>query len=193
MQFKTLVEKNRSYRRFDESVKIDRQTLIDLIDLARHTASAANFQPLKYIFSFTPESNALVFESLGWAGYLPDWPGPGQGERPTAYIVVLKDTKIQCTWADIDSGIAIQTMLLGAVEQGLGGVIFGNVKKKELKLSFSIPDDLEVLLVLALGKPIEKIVLEDVAAGGSIKYYREPDGTHHVPKWKLNDIIVDTI
>lgn len=190
MDFKVLVEKNRSYRRFDESKSIDKSTLADLVDLARHTASAANLQPLKYYLSNTSETNARVFDAIGWAGYLPEWPGPESGERPTGYIVVLRDTKIQGTWAGIDAGIAIQTMLLGAVARGLGGVMFGNIKKKELKTALGLPDDLEVLLVLALGTPIEKIVLEDVEAGGSIKYYRDPDRTHHVPKRKLKDIII---
>ena len=191
MDFKTLVDKNRSYRRFDASKEIARSTLIELVDLARHTPSAANQQPLKYFLSCTADMNAKVFESLGWAGGLPEWPGPDVGERPTGYIVILQDKEIGIGWAGVDAGIAVQTMLLGAVDRGLGGVMFGNIRKKQLREILPIPETLDVFLVLALGVPVEKIVLEDVGDDGSVKYYREPDMTHHVPKRKLEEIIIE--
>ncbi len=190
MDFKALVERNRSYRRFDGSRPIEVDTLTELVDLARHAPSAGNMQPLKYILSSSEESNARVFAAIGWAGYLPEWPGPEPEERPTGYIIMLCDTKIGGSWATTDAGIAVQTMLLGAVDRGLGGVMFGNIRKMQLKESFSIADDLNILLVLALGTPIEKVVLEDVGVDGSIKYYREPDMTHHVPKRPLEEIII---
>jgi nitroreductase len=192
MEFRTLVETNRSYRRFDASKPIAEATLTELVDLARHTPSAGNMQPLKYILSHTPETNSLVFDALGWAGYLPEWPGPGPEERPTGYIVMLLDTEIGGSWASTDAGIAVQTMLLAAVDKGLGGVMFGNIRKKKLRESLSIPESLDIFLVLALGTPVEKIVLKDVGADGSIKYYRDPDMTHHVPKRALADIIVSS-
>jgi nitroreductase len=166
-------------------------TLAELVDLARHTPSAGNVQPLKYFLSSTPESNAKVFDSLGWASYLPDWPGPDADERPTGYIVILNDSSIGTSWSPTDAGIAAQTMLLGAVEKGLGGVMFGNIRKDRLRESFSIPAELEILLVIALGTPVEEIVIEDVGEDGSIKYYRDADGVHHVPKRKREDLIFE--
>ena len=192
MEFRTLVETNRSYRRFDASKPIAEATLTELVDLARHTPSAGNMQPLKYILSHTPETNSQVFDAIGWAAYLPDWPGPGPEERPTGYIIMLVDTEIGGSWAPTDAGIAVQTMLLAAVDKGLGGVMFGNIRKKKLRESLDIPESLDIFLVLALGTPVEKIVLKDVGADGSIKYYRDPDMTHHVPKRALADIVVSS-
>jgi nitroreductase len=191
MKFKGLVEKNRSYRRFRASREIDEKTLLDLVDLARMTPSAANRQPLKYVLSCTPDSNAKVFETLGWAASLPDWPGPDPEERPSAYIIVLVDKEISDA-AGNDVGIASQTILLGAVDKGLGGCMLGNVKKNHLSESLGIPDRYEIQLVIALGVPVEKVVLEGLPADGSTKYHRDEKMTHYVPKRSLEEIIIKT-
>ncbi len=184
-----LVAKNRSCRRFYQETSIEANTLRELVDLGRYCASAANLQPLKYILSCTPEENELIFAHLAWAGYLKSWDGPPQGERPSAYIMVLCDTTIAKS-ADCDHGIASQTILLGAVEKGLAGCMIGSVKRKELREAFSIPEHLEILLVLALGKPKETIVIDTVESDGDIKYWRDDKDVHHVPKRSLDEIIV---
>ena len=102
-----LILKNRSYRKFDQKAKLDKETLEELVDLARCSPSAANLQPLKYILSWEADRNTLIFEHVAWAGYLQDWPGPAENERPTGYIIVLGDTDISKT-VDCDHGIACQ-------------------------------------------------------------------------------------
>jgi nitroreductase len=180
MEMNDLVTRCRSYRRFDARVPVEESTLRGLVSLARHVPSAANRQPLKYVLSSAAEWNARIFDTLAWAAYL-TWPGPDPAERPTAYIVILLDTNISQA-ADVDVGIAAQTILLGATAQGLGGCMFGALKRESLARVLSLPPHLPIQLVIALGKPVERVVLEDLPAGGSIKYYRDPDGTHHVPK-----------
>jgi nitroreductase len=184
-----LIIKNRSYRRFYQDAAIDRGILEELIDLARLSSSSANKQPLKYILSCDPEKNALIFRHLAWAGYLKDWSGPPQGERPAAYIVVLGDTRISESFG-CDHGIAAQSILLGAVEKGFGGCIVGSVKRVELSELLNIPSHLQILLVIALGKPKEKVVIENLGPDGDITYWRDENGVHHVPKRPLNEIIV---
>ncbi|MDF1535852.1 MAG: nitroreductase family protein [bacterium] len=184
-----LVERNRSYRRFDESRKIGEDLLRELVDLARMAPSRANLQPLKYILSFKPETNDLIFPHLAWAGYLKDWPGPGKGERPAAYIVILRDTVIS-TAELCDHGIAAQTILLGAAERGLGGVMMDNIDRDLLLKALKVPSHLKILLVLALGKPVEDVRMDPVGADGDMKYWRDEEGVHHVPKRSLEEIIV---
>jgi nitroreductase len=184
-----LVIENRSYRRFYQDVPISLDTLKELIDLARLSASGANRQPLKYILSCEPQKNALIFQYLGWAGYYTDWPGPPEGERPTAHIIILGDTRIHTNFF-CDHGIAAQTILLGAREKGLGGVMHNGVKRDELRKALEIPEYFEILLVLSLGKPREKVVLETVGADGDVKYWRDSEAVHHVPKRRLDDIII---
>jgi len=187
--FKDLVKENRSCRRFDNSHKIDKKTLRELVNLARNCASAANMQPLKYVICCDEDKNKEIFSCLGWAAYLNDWKGPVQEERPSAYIVILGDHRISDKfWCD--HGISAQTMLLGARSMGLGGTMFSTINIKKLKASLNIADHLEPKLVVALGKPVEKILVEEVNDGGDIKYWRDENLVHHVPKRKLNDLII---
>jgi len=184
-----LVKENRSYRRFYEDHAVAPETLKELVNLARMSASGANLQPLKYILSCDPSKNADIFSCLAWAGYLKDWPGPAEGERPAAYIVILGDTSISES-AGCDHGIAAQTILLGAREKGLAGCMLGSIDRNALRDSLNIPSQLKILFVLAIGKPREQVVLEIVGSDSSIRYWRDNEGIHHVPKRKLEDIIV---
>jgi nitroreductase len=188
MEFQQIVRACRSYRRFDESVPVGGQTLRDLVALARMTPSALNKQPLKYFLSSDAGMNARIFPTLAWAGYLTDWPGPPAGERPAAYIVVLLDTTISQA-ADTDAGIVAQTILLGAVQAGLGGCMIANVRRQELAAVLGLPDHLKIVMAIALGRPVEKVTLEDLPAGGSVKYYRDAGAGHHVPKRALDELI----
>jgi len=186
--FENLIRKNRSYRRFLESEEISRDTLRGLVNLARLSASAANLQPLKYILVTEPARKNLVFPCLSWAGYIKDWPGPAEGQRPSAYIILLGDTEITRGFG-CDHGIAAQSILLGAVEQGLGGCIVGSIGRDRLREGLNIPRRYEILLVIALGRPSEKVVIEE--AKGDIKYWRDEKGVHHVPKRPLEEIILE--
>lgn len=187
--FSELVKANRSCRRFDGSHRIDGQALKDLVNLARHCASAANMQPLKYITCSDEEKNAQIYSCLGWAAYLKDWKGPVESERPTGYIVIMGDTHIAKNfWCD--HGIAAQTILLGARTMGLGGCMFGAINIKKLKSFLDIGDHLEVKLVVALGKPVEVIQIDDLDKNGNIKYWRDENQVHHVPKRLLDDLII---
>jgi len=189
MDFKDLAKKNRSYRRFDENFVIGHELLVELIELSRLAASGRNAQPLKYYLSNDRATNESIFSTLEWAGYLKNW-RPGPGERPTAYIVVLLDRRITDNFY-CDDGIAMQNILLGAVEKGLGGCIIRTINKPKLKALLDVPQHLEVIDIVALGKPIEKIVLTDVGEDGNIKYHRDEAGVHYVPKRTTDELIVN--
>ncbi len=189
-KIRELIERNRSYRRFDEARKLTKDVLLQLIDNARISSSAANRQPLKYIISCTDVKNKSIFPFLKWAGYLKDWNGPVEGERPTAYIIMVHDKEIgnNVWW---DHGIAAENILLSAVEMGLGGCMLGAIDKNGLKKALGLEEQYEVLMVIALGKPAEKVVLEEIGNDGDIKYYRDGSEVHHVPKRSLDEIIIE--
>ena len=189
MDIRKLVKKNRSYRRFHEDQPVSGGLLKELVDTARFVPSAANRQPLRYIISNDPRTNAGIFPALSWAGYIQDWSGPRKGRRPPAYIVILADTGLR-EYSGCDHGIAAQTILLGAAEKGLGGCIIGLIQKERLRDKLNIPDDMKILLVLALGKPAEEVVVEKPGPEGDIRYYRDEEGIHHVPKRSLSDVLI---
>jgi nitroreductase len=184
-----LIKKNRSCRRFYQDHSINIEMLNQLVNLARLSASAANLQPLRYILSCDASINSEIFSCLTWAAYLKDWAGPAAGERPSAYIIILGDTELtKDFWCD--HGIAAQSILLGAREKGLAGCIIGLINKERLKKVLSIESRYRIMLVLAIGKPKEKAVIEKIGADGDIKYWRDENQIHHIPKRELQDIII---
>ncbi len=187
---KELVTRNRSFRRFDQSSRISEAQLLSWVELGRLSASGANLQPLKYFISTDESQNALIFPTLAWAGYLKDWDGPSEGERPTAYIVILGDLEISKNFG-VDHGIASQSILLGAAEEGYGGCMIASIKRDALREVLELDNQYEILLVLALGKPMESVKLAPIPPDGSIKYWRDEKGVHYVPKRTLNEIVLN--
>jgi nitroreductase len=186
---KDLILRNRSYRRFYGAEPISFDQLCEWVDLARNSASARNAQPLKYWLSAEVALNAGIFENLAWAGYLTNWPGPEEGERPSAYIVMLRDNQIPGNYL-CDDGIASQSILLGATEAGFGGCIIHAVNRGKLRSLLGLPENLEIVQVIALGKPKESVVLEEMK-NEDVKYWRDENQVHHVPKRSLEEIIVN--
>lgn len=181
---------NRSYRRFKEGHRIKEKTLLKLVNLARQSASGANLQPLKFILSNTEEKNALIFPTLSWAGYLKEWAGPIEGERPSAYIILLGDMELAKSF-QYDAGITSQSITLGAAELGLGACLIGSIKRDSLRTALSVPERYEILLVIALGKPGESVIVEEIGEDGEIKYWRDENDVHHVPKRGLEEMILE--
>ena len=183
-----LIFKNRSFRRFHQDVTISESDLLEMVENARLTPSGRNAQTLRYVLSNTPEMNALIFPTLAWAGYLTDWGGPKEGERPSAYIVLLNDDALSKTYF-CDHGIVSLAILLTAIEKGYGGCIIAMVNRDALRDALNIPENYSIVQVIALGKPAETVVIEPMI-DGDIKYWRDPQGVHHVPKRSLDEIIV---
>lgn len=187
-----LVRRNRSYRRFVQREKVELGLLLRWVDLGRLAPSARNQQPLKYMISNDPSVNGKIFPHIAWAGALKDWPGPFEGERPSAYVAVLHDTGIpeadDMMWCDV--GLACQNILLGAVEDGYGGCLIGAFNKDQVAGVLGIGLRYRPLLLIALGKPLENVTLEPLVKDGDITYYRDQRGTHHVPKRSMEELVV---
>lgn len=188
-----IIAKTRTFRRFKESERIGTNTLEELIDLARMGGSARNCQPWQYMLVNTPEICSRIYPYLGWAGYLSDWKGPVEGERPSAYIICLLNRnwlKGSDEEAQFDLGIATQNILLGAMEQRIGGCRIGAFNPK-LENEFELPSHLQISLVLALGKPKETVIVEACNDDEDIKYWRDDSGVHHVPKRNLESCLIE--
>jgi nitroreductase len=189
MEVTELIEKNRSCRRFRENEPVDRKLLERLVNLARLSPSGGNKQPLKFIIENSPEKNSMIFPHLSWAGYIRDWKGPEEGERPSAYIIILHDSELSET-SGVDHGIAAQSILLGAVDAGLRGCIIGSVDRDSLSSELELEERYRILLVISLGFPGEEVRLEETGQDGDIRYWRDEQGIHHVPKRPLEELIL---
>jgi len=189
MKFSDLVLINRSYRRFDQMVRIPKELLTEFVGLARISPSPANLQALKFWLVSDEEECEQVFKNVRFGGYFKDWSGPLEGEKPSAYIIILGDKSIKPLF-EIDAGIAAQTMLLGAAEQGFGGCMVKAFKRESLREALGLAENLEIVLVIALGKPAEINVIEDYDEAKGVEYYRDAEDVHHVPKRTLDELIV---
>ena len=190
--FKELLKSDRSYRRFNENHPVDREMLLRLVELTRYCASGRNLQPMKYYIVNDLETCDKIFPLLKWAVYLTDWDGPEKGERPTAYLIQCLDMSLTKNYL-CDDGIQLQAITLGAVAEGLGCCIIKSFNTVKLKDVLNLADNLEPLYVIAIGKPIEKIVIEDMDSMDKrdIRYYRTADGIHRVPKRALEELIIN--
>lgn len=188
---KDLVEKNRSYRRYYQDRHIEMATLQELVDLARLSASGMNRQVLRFILCNDRETNEKINDTLTWAGYLKGWNSPPDGEKPSAFIVIVREKSSVSTAHD--EGIAAQSILLGAVEKGLGGCMIGSINKASLSRVLNLEDKFQILLVIAIGVPKEQVVIETIGASGDVRYWRDESQTNHVPKRPLDNIILSTI
>ena len=188
-----LVIENRSYRSFDESKKLGREDLMDLADTARLCASAVNRQPLKYRLVYERDEVEEVLSYTHWAGLLPDVKLPPDGHHPTAFILICCDTTVTAEpkSADTDCGIAAQTILLMAAEQGFGGCMLGAFDREKTAMALRIPKKLSPMLLIALGVPDETVFLCELPESGSTDYFRDKAGLHFVPKRSLDDVIVE--
>ncbi|HHE31110.1 MAG TPA: nitroreductase family protein [Chlorobaculum parvum] len=189
MKFRELVTRSRSIRRFDEGAEVSAATLRELVELACYVPSAGNRQSLRFLLVTGDEMLDAVLPCLKWAGYLEAWSGPEPGERPTAALVMLCRNE-DLPGAACDSGIAAQTIMLGAAEKELGGCIVAAIDHERLMASLGIPDAWTVLMVIALGKPAETVVIDQIELGDSIRYWRDEHGIHHVPKRQVDELIV---
>lgn len=180
---------DRSIRRFDATRRIDDDVLRKLIGLTRYCASGRNLQPLRYRMVNNENECALLFPHLSWAGYLTDWNGPEQEERPVAYLVQCLDTNLTKNCL-CDDGLQLQAITLGATALGIGACIIKSFNPSKIKSTLSLSSHLEPLYILALGYPKETVVLEAISSPTDIKYFRTSDKIHHVPKRSVEDLIV---
>jgi nitroreductase len=187
-----LITRTRTFRRFEQDKKINRQLVEELLNLARLGGSARNCQPWQYAIVADADDCEKIFPHLGWAGYLSDWKGPDPGEQPSAYILCILNRdwlKGSDKEAHFDLGIATQNLLLGAMEKGIGGCRIGAFSPKLAEI-FALDDHQELALVVALGYPAEEVVIE-ASEAGNIKYWRDENSVHHVPKRELDEILTE--
>jgi nitroreductase len=190
-EFEGLAAASRSFRRYDGSL-MGEGDLRALVAAARLAPSGNNLQVVRFRLVTGTLGCATTFSHLHWAGLLRDWDGPAAGERPGGYVIVCLPERLAANPVRlIDVGIAAQTMALAARARGLGCCMLRNFDAA-LAADLALPDDLTPVLVLAVGVPVEHVVLEDVGASGEhgLAYWRETDGSHHVPKLSVGELLV---
>ncbi len=187
MNIEEAIYKRRTIRRYRQD-PIPSDILKKLIDYARVAPMARNVQGLEFVIVENSEIKEKLFQLIKFAGSLPeDQRTPEPGREPTAYIIVLVNTEIKPSFFDFDVGAAVENILLGAVKYGLGSCWMANIKVRKIKSLLEVPEQYQVKHVISLGYPDEESFMEPYE--DSYKYWRNPDGTMHVPKRDLEDVI----
>ena len=190
-QLRELLKSNRSFRRFDNSLPVGEDTLHRLVGLTRYCSSGRNLQPLRYRLVSSPEECSAVFPALKWAGYLTDWDGPSESERPTAYLIQCIDTELTSNCL-CDDGLQLEAITLGASSLGVHGCIIKAFNAVKITEALAIPSRYKPLYVLALGYPAETVELTDTdgSTDADIRYYRDASDHHIVPKRPTEELII---
>lgn len=187
MDIEAVIYKRRTIRRFKQD-PIPVETLKKLIDFARVAPAGRNIQCVEYIIVHNPEMREKLFPLVKWAGSLPkEERDPEINRRPTAYIIVLVNTNIKKGYFVYDIGAAVENILLGAVNHGLGSCWMGNINARRIRTLLEIPDYYEITHVISLGFPDEESILERYE--DSFKYWKDDEGVMHIPKRSLDNII----
>lgn len=196
--FDALVRRARTCRRFDESMRVPREFLLELAELAHLAPCGANAQRLRFHVVSDAEDCARVFDELAWAGALKDWPGPAEGERPTGYIAILAERAVPGKPAapitEVDTGIAAQTMMLAArsATPEVAACMFKAFTPRVIDAMGLDNDRYELKLIMAFGVPAETQIIDAIDSNpdGSINYWRDGAQVHHVPKRPLADVLL---
>lgn len=189
---KEIVKKSRSYRSFDRSVRISEEQLLSWVDTARITPSTMNKQAIKFKLCYTEEDCKMCLSLLRFGAALPNKVMPPKGHEPTAYIIITVDKDIAPNYTLFfkDTGIVAQTIMLQAAEEGFGGCMLGSGAPDVIAEAFGMPENIVPTLVLALGRPDERVELCEVGDNGSTTYFRDENNTHFVPKRSLRDVLL---
>lgn len=175
----------RSIRRFRQE-QVDADVLKEMIDVARLYPSGGNLQPIRFGVITKKELTDAVFADLGWAMYLPDYK-IADAERPTAYIVLLRDETVSKK-CDYDVGAASTMVMIAAVEKGLATCPLANFSGSRLSALLSLPKHLHPELVIAVGFPAQESTV--VPMCDSVRYAQDENGNFLVPKRSTEEVLV---
>lgn len=177
----------RSIRKFRPE-RIPYACLKHMVEVSRLYPSGGNLQPVRFAIVSTPALTDSLFADLRWAMYLPGYT-IAPSERPTAYIVLLRDEQVRKK-CDYDIGAASTMVMLAAVEEGLASCPIGNFHAETLRALLKLPAHLHPELVIALGYPAQESRV--VPMGDTVQYSRDANGDFLVPKWNTDDILAFT-
>ncbi len=175
----------RSIRKFHPK-PVPAEQLREIVEVSRLYPSGGNHQPIRFGLVTAPELADAVFAQLRWAMYLPDYQ-IAENQRPTAYIVLLRDTAVRRS-CDYDVGAASTMVMLAATEKGLSTCPIANFSAPKLSALLELPESLHPELVFAVGYGAQEsrvVPMED-----TLRYTQDEAGNFLVPKRSVEDILV---
>lgn len=210
----SLLLRNRSCRGYDSNYIVSKEELLKIVEVNTKIASARNQQVLRFRLVYGTEAKEVT-KAIKLGGALPELNLPLPGTEPNAYIIICTEEP-KGKWVDIDLGISAQSMLLKAVDLGLNGICIAAFNKEKIcalvnggrqaecsaqaehasrQTEYSAPAEcgrqMEPLLILAIGKSIERFQLLPIGEDDEHNYFRK-NGVQFVPKVRIEDLLIWT-
>ncbi len=187
MEFKELLKKRRTIRRFKQ-VQVFDKDIRYMLEAARVAACAANVQKLRYIVARDKQLVKGIFDNTAWAGLVSPNRTPEWGKNaPLTFIVIIAPEETG-NIMHVNAGAAVQSMQYAAADVGLGTCWIGAYKKDEVQKLLDLPEPQETIYLLAVGYPDEEPVQDDINLDESMKYYLDSEDVLHVPKFKIDAV-----
>lgn len=185
----SLLLRNRSCRGYDSNYIVSKEELLKIVEVNTKIASARNQQVLRFRLVYGTEAKEVT-KAIKLGGALPELNLPLPGTEPNAYIIICTEEP-KGKWVDIDLGISAQSMLLKAVDLGLNGICIAAFNKEKICALVNGGRQMEPLLILAIGKSIERFQLLPIGQNDEHNYFRK-NGVHFVPKVRIEDLLIWT-
>ncbi len=149
MDFLELAKKRYSSRKYDGR-KVEEDKLEKILEAARVAPSGNNRQPIKLLVLQEAEDIEKVAKATG-----SDAPSVFHaplvivacGDHNTASVLSYNNK----SFADIDTSIATDHMMMEATALGLGSVWIGGFDPAVITREFNLPENLEPINILAIG------------------------------------------
>jgi nitroreductase len=187
------IKQRRSVRRFKERA-VDFPVLEKCIEAAWLAPTAKNVQVIEYVVVDDPKLLPAVLDTVRlWAGVTRPEDGWSPGNRPQAYIVAVVNRALLLERGAgerntaYDAGLAVENLVLAAEGLGLGSCVITSFEPEKLGRVLCLPEKYEIAMLVALGFPDEKPVIE--TSGDSTERWVDEKGVRHVPKRPLADIL----
>ena len=185
----SLLLRNRSCRGYDSNYIVSKEELLKIVEVNTKIASARNQQVLRFRLVYGTEAKEVT-KAIKLGGALSDLNLPLPGTEPNAYIIICTEEP-KGKWVDIDLGISAQSMLLKAVDLGLNGICIAAFNKEKISALVNGSRQMEPLLILGIGKSIERFQLLPIGQDDEHNYFRK-NGVHFVPKVRIEDLLIWT-
>ena len=190
MNLEKLLDRRRSYRKFDEEKEISKEDIDGILSSIKFASCANNRQFLRFISVESKDKVLEIFDNTRWAASLPNDAGrPKEGERPVYFIAILSDKEKKLKFDGVDQGLVISNLTLAAAERGIGSCIIGSVLDEKMREILSYDERYTCSLVVAFGYPKIESSIKEIDLGEDQSYYLDDKGNYVVPKYKLDDIV----
>ena len=144
--FEALTER-KSVRSYLET-PVPEEVLAKVMEAARLAPSAGNVQPWHFIIVREEEKRVRIAKGCRYGKFLDESP---------VVIIACGDKRASPHWYAVETAIALEHVVMASTALGLGTCWIGMFKEEEIREILNLPENFEIVALMALGYPREKV------------------------------------